>query len=101
MTMPQQNNMQFLDTNNPLVGGGPARIDTGIIQHPESGQMGVLTVRTPSTTLTVVMSPEDLRNWANHTNGLAEAMDKGGGTKLVPAGMGDVAAMDAMRRAGR
>ena len=86
--------MQFLDINNPLVAGGPARIDSGIITHADAGQMGVLTIRTPSTTVTVVMSPEDLRSWADHINNLAEHLDKGGGTKLIPAGMGDVVALD-------
>ena len=84
--------MRFLDVNNPLCAGGPARIDSGMI-GTEQGKMGVITFRTSSTTLTVVMNADDCRNWADHINGLADALD-GGGTKLVPAGMGDVAALD-------
>lgn len=94
--MPDPNQMRFLDVNNPLVGGGPARIDSGIIQS-EQGKMGVLTVRTVSATVTVVMSCEDLRNWADHINNLADHMD-GSGTKLVPATMGDVVALDTTMR---
>ncbi len=93
MTSPDPNQMRFLDINNPLCSGGPARIDSGII-GTEQGPMGVLTFRTPSTTLTMVLQPEDLRNWAEHISGLADAMDKNGGTKLVSASMGDVVALD-------
>jgi hypothetical protein len=96
MTSPDPNQMRFLDINNPLCAGGPARIDSGII-GTEQGKMGVLTVRTASTTLTVVMNTDDLRNWAEHISNLADAMD-GGGTKLVAAGMGDVVALDTTMR---
>jgi hypothetical protein len=96
MTMPDPSQMRFLDVNNPLCAGGPARIDSGII-GTEQGQMGVLTVRTASTTLTVVMSANDLRSWADHINGLADHMD-GSGTKLVSATMGDVVALDTTMR---
>jgi hypothetical protein len=94
--MPDPSQMRFLDINNPLCAGGPARIDSGMI-GTEQGKMGVLTFRTPSTTLTVVMQADDLRTWADHINQLADHMD-GGGTKLIPAGMGDVVALDKTMR---
>lgn len=92
MTSPDPSQMCFLDVHNPLIGGGPARIDTGIIQHPDAGKMGVLTVRTSSATVTVLMGDSDLDNWADHIHQLADALR--GGPKLAAATMGDVAALD-------
>lgn len=76
MTTPQApNTMPFIDPNNPLCGPGPARLDTGVIQHPTDGKMGIATVRTPSTTLTLVMQPDDLRGWAESLKNLADQIE--------------------------
>jgi hypothetical protein len=93
MTSPQPNNMQFLDVNNPLLAAGPARIDTGIIEHPETGRIGVFTLRTSSSTNTALIGADDLRNWADHITALADALD-GGGSKLVSASPLDVQTLD-------
>lgn len=96
MTSPDPSQMRFLDVGNPLISGGPARIDSGIIQHPEAGKLGVLTVRTGSATVTCFMGADDLDNWADHIHLLADALR--GGPKLVPATMGDVAALETVQR---
>lgn len=96
MTSPDPSEMRFLDVHNPLIGGGPARIDTGIIQHPEAGKLGVLTVRTASATVTCLMGDVDLDNWADHIHQLADALR--GGPKLAAATMGDVAALETVQR---
>jgi hypothetical protein len=83
--------MQFLDQNNPLLGNGPARLDGGTITHPQMGKQGVLSVRTSSTTVTVIMTAESLRAWGKFCNDLADEV--GGGT-LQPASIMDVAALD-------
>lgn len=88
--------MRFLDVNNPLVSGGPARIDTGIIAHPEAGNLGVLTLRTGSATVTVLLNANDLDSWADHIKSLATSLR--GGPKLAAATMGDVAALETVQR---
>lgn len=90
--------MQFIDPCNPLLGAGPGRLDTGIIGI-EDQKIGIATVRTPSTTVSVNLSAEDADNWADYLKQLATALRDGGGpSKLVAAGMGDVAAMDQMAK---
>lgn len=96
MTSPDPNELRFLDVNNPLISGGPARIDTGIIDHPEAGKLGVFTLRTGSATVTALLSADDLDGWADHIKNLATALR--GGPKLAAATMGDVAALETVQR---
>lgn len=91
MTTPQ-NPASFLDQNNPLIATGPARLDLGVITHPQNGKIGVVTVRTSSSTVHAFLTAEEVGQWADLLNGLKEAL--GGGTKLQPATMNDVAAMN-------
>jgi hypothetical protein len=92
MTTPIQNPMQFIDPNNPLLNGGVARLDVGSITPPGQDQVGVVTVRTSSATVTVLMTAKNLREWADILTGLADQMD--GGAGLQVATMQDVAALD-------
>jgi hypothetical protein len=85
--------MSFIDVNNPLCGPVPARLDVGIIQHPVDGKMGVLTIRTASTTMTVVMDADDLRNWGDSLHQLADALEGKSKPQLVQAGPQDAAAL--------
>jgi hypothetical protein len=65
-------NRPFLDQDNHLLAGVPARLDTGVIGLPAgAGNMGVLTVRTASTTVSVVMTAADLDGWARAVSDLA------------------------------
>lgn len=82
---------QYLDPHNPLLASGPARLDAGTIELPGVGRLGVLTVRTPSTTVTVMLSAEDVATW---TDLLAKVRDDLGGKKLVAATPMEVAALD-------
>jgi hypothetical protein len=95
MTMPD-NPLQFLDPNNPLLSGGPARLDGGVIEHPTEGRMGGLSVRTGSTTCAVFMGADDLDKWAAFISGLADEVR--GGPKLAKATMADVAALGSTMR---
>jgi hypothetical protein len=103
MTSPQQpNTLPFIDPNNPLCGPGPARLDTGIVQHPVDGKMGICTVRTASTTLTIIMQPEDLRGWGDSLHALADQMEGKEQKKLVAAGPQDAALLkQSLSRPGR
>lgn len=73
MTTP--NNMQFIDQNNPLLAGGPAKLDGGTIESPATGKMGVLTMRTSSGTLTAMMDAGSLRNWSKFIEALADEVE--------------------------
>jgi hypothetical protein len=79
----------FLDPNNPLAAGGPARLDTGIVDPPGVGRLGVVTVRTPSTTCMVLMNPDDIDAWAAELTDLANRVRNGPG--LMKAGSMDMA----------
>ena len=96
MTTPRQNPSQFLDAGNPLLSAGPARLDGGVITTPQ-GKLGCLTVRTSSTTTTVLVEADDLRKWAQFISDLADQAD-GGGTRLIAASAIDAAALDATMR---
>jgi len=90
MTTPQR---PLVDEGNPLLSQGPAQLDTGTVNTPD-GKLGLLTIRTGSTTLTVILPPANVREWANVLNNFAASM---GG--LVTASAADVAAV-AVRAAG-
>lgn len=85
------------DAGNPLLAQVQARLDTGTIETT-AGTVGILTVRTPSTTLTVLLSAADLRSWADLVSGLADQV--GGGT-VVAATPLDIAALKNLRGNGR
>jgi hypothetical protein len=97
MTTP--NALQFIDPNNPLLNGGPAKLDTGSIVGPDGKKVGVLTIRTASTTVTVLMGAVHLNEWSEILGNLAK--DIGGGAKLQAASMMDVASLDPTMRPGR
>lgn len=89
MTMPAP---QFLDTGNPLLAGGPAKLDTGSITTEDGQQAGVLTVRTSSATVTVLLNATSLDEWGDLIKTLAASL--GGGKKLQAASVFDVASLD-------
>ena len=72
----------YLDPNNPLLATGPAQLDTGIIEAPDTGRLGVLTVRTNSTTVSVMMNGADLETWIGVLENLKREMD---GKKVIAA----------------
>jgi hypothetical protein len=92
------NNLSFLDPYNQLLAAGPARLDGGTISAPDQPTQGVLTVRTASTTLTSLMSADDLDNWAKFITNLATQV-RGGSVALQAASPQDVATVhQAMQR---
>lgn len=94
MTTP--NPAQFIDPNNHHLASCPVTLEAGTINHPTDGLLGVATIRTPSTTLSAVLSPDMLTEWIDLLTALRDGM--GGGSKLQPANMGDVAALNALRK---
>jgi len=91
MTQPQQPPPAAFDLGNPLLAPVPARLDlTSADLHDGGGKIGLVTVRTPSTTQTVMLTAEDLRTWAGLLTGLADQLT-GGIVRATPL---DVAALD-------
>jgi hypothetical protein len=82
---------QLFDTGNPLLAQGPSRLETGSVSSP-AGTIGMITVRTASTTLTLFAAEADVREWATLLGELADTLGGSGGG-IVPATAMDVAAL--------
>lgn len=84
-----QNVPVFLDAGNPLLGPCAARLETGTLAVSGS-QLGVVTIRTASTTLTVLLKAADVKVWAKLLTGLGDSMSSSGLTvvseSLLPPG---------------
>lgn len=78
----------FVDSGNSLLAPVPARLETGTIESP-SGKLAVLTIRSATTTMTVMIGVKDLRNWTGILGALADSMAMSG--SVVPASVVDVA----------
>lgn len=61
MTMPQA--VPPADPGNGLLGETPAQMTTAMVQTP-AGQRLMLTIRTPSCTVTVFLAGQDAKAWA-------------------------------------
>ena len=85
MTVPQ---VSLVDAGNALVAQVPTQIHSGSVMTP-AGKLGVVTLRTASTTMTVFLSGAELRSWATMLTGLADEVTGG----LVTASAADVAAV--------
>jgi hypothetical protein len=66
-----------VDQANPLLSETPARLVTALLETPH-GQRLALTIRTPSTTLTVLLQPGDAKTWAQLLTGAAAQMSQSG-----------------------
>lgn len=87
MTTPQQ--VPLFDLGNQLLAQVPARLDTGSVSSPAGEAVGVVTFRTASTTLTLLVTAEDLRNWADIMTKLAQSLSGG----VVAASAADIASL--------
>lgn len=78
------------DTGNALLGETPAQLSTTVVETT-GGQRLALTIRTPSTTLTVLLNGKDAGTWSQNISRAAGAMSKSGlivANGHVPAGGG-------------
>ena len=71
-----------VDPGNHLLAELPAQMMTALMQTP-GGQRMALTIRTPTTTLTVLLQQGDARTWATNINATASQMS---GAGLIVAG---------------
>lgn len=85
MTVPRQG-APLVDQGNPLLGQVPAQMDTGTVDIPGSGTLGVLTIRTTSATVTVMLAPQDLQSWGEILTSLAGKL-RGGLVQATPIDM--------------
>ena len=67
-------NPQMFDQGNLLLAQVTARLDATVVTEPSEAPKGVLTIRTASTTLTVILGAEDVRMWGDIITGLAGQM---------------------------
>lgn len=74
MTAPQ---VPPVDPGNQLLAEVPALFTTAVLNTP-NGQRMALTIRTASTTLTVMLQGPDARNWAKQFTATAESMSVAG-----------------------
>ena len=74
---PDQPQPAPVDTGNGLLGETPAQVTTALMQTPH-GQRLALTIRTASTTLTVLLGAEDARTWGAHITSAADQMSSAG-----------------------
>lgn len=74
MTVPQA---PPFDAGNSLLAETPALLTTSLLDTP-SGQRLAVTVRTPSTTLTVLLNGADAKTWGDHLSAQAAPMSRSG-----------------------
>jgi hypothetical protein len=68
---------QLVDAANPLLAETPAQLATALIETPQ-GQRLVLTIRTASTTLSVLLGAGDAKTWATNLHAAAAQMSTSG-----------------------
>jgi hypothetical protein len=66
-----------VDPGNQLLGEAPALFTTAILSTPQ-GQRLALTIRTATTTLTILLQGPDARNWGQQLAKAAESMSVAG-----------------------
>ena len=67
----------LFDEGNKLLGELPAQLSTDVIDTI-AGQRLALTIRTPTTTLTVFLRGADAKNWAKQLSGESAVMSDSG-----------------------
>jgi hypothetical protein len=67
----------LLDEGNKLLGELPAQLTTDVISTT-AGRRLVLTIRTPTTTLTVFLGAADAKNWARQLSAVAGTVSDSG-----------------------
>ena len=81
MTPPMPQQVPPFDQGNMLLTEQAAQLTTAKVPAPDGERM-VLTIRTASTTLTVLLTGQDAKTWAAQISREADAMS---GTRLVVA----------------
>ena len=75
---PAAGDVPLFDEGNKLLGELPAQLTTDVIDIPVGGQRLALTIRTPTTTLTVFLKGADAKKWAHQLSSEAAMMSSSG-----------------------
>jgi hypothetical protein len=75
MTTPD--GVPFIDAGNRLLGPVRADLEVGTVTQAEGTRLAVITVRTASTTLTVMLDAAGLATWMKVLTGLQDTMGSG------------------------
>lgn len=77
MTAPDQGAVPPFDPGNRLLAETPAQLTTSHIPTTDGQRLG-LTIRTPSTTITILLSKKDARTWAHTIKTTADQLSSSG-----------------------
>ena len=80
----------FLDIGNQLLSQVPVRLELGAVTVPGGVKTGVMTLRSATTTMTVLLTADELRGWSASLAEAARALEA---STVVPASAADVAAL--------
>lgn len=69
--------VSVFDTGNSLLAETPAQMSTGLVGTP-GGQLMALTIRTASTTLTVLLNAADAKEWSETIGKQSATMSQSG-----------------------
>jgi hypothetical protein len=69
---------EMADTANDLLAQLPCRMVTGVVAAPGGPQLMVLTIRTGSATLTVLLEADEAKAWGAQITSQAKMMSKSG-----------------------
>ena len=75
--MTPQEGVPVADPGNPLINKVPCKLDTGKAQTP-IGELGVVTIRTATTTLTVLLDGNELKDWVKILTALSSQTSSNG-----------------------
>lgn len=67
----------LVDKGNTLLTEQPSQLTTGLVDTP-GGQRLIVTIRTPSSTVSVLLNAKDADTWAQNMTGSAARMSKTG-----------------------
>jgi hypothetical protein len=75
----------FFDPGNPLLAQVPVQLDAGTVTGAGPDPVAILTIRTASTTLSVLLGAEELGKWSEIISGLHASLNGGGSSRRVQA----------------
>jgi hypothetical protein len=88
----------LIDTGNQLLAPVNASLDAGTVTQPEGTKLAVITIRTASTTLTVMLDAPSYATWMQVLAGLQNQM--GAGIQVVTPDQARFLGLDGRRNPG-
>lgn len=78
MPQPGPDPRTYIDVNNPLLDRVPARLEVSTVTIPGTGTLAIDTIRTATTTLTVMLTKAELTTWIAVLQDQADGMSGAG-----------------------